>query len=53
MDEVDECSRGEGVDAGGVGDSIFEVGVVAELEGGVEGGLADEDEVVVAWKVFK
>lgn len=42
----------EQVEAGGVGDAAFNVEVVAELEGGVEGGLADEDEVMVFWKVF-
>ena len=42
-----EGGRGEGVDFGGVGDAVFEILVRAELEGGVESGLADEDEVVV------
>lgn len=43
---------GEKVEFGGVGDAAFEVEVVAELEGGVEGWLADEDEVVVFREVF-
>jgi hypothetical protein len=41
MDEVDECGRCESIDAGGVGNAIFKVGVVAELKSGVELGLAE------------
>ena len=44
--------RGEGVEFGGVGDAALEVAVGAELEGGVEGGLAEQDEVVVFGEVF-
>ena len=53
VDEVLKCGGCEGVDAGGVGDSVFDVAVVAELEGGVELGLAEEDEVVVFGEVFE
>ena len=44
--------RGEGVEFGGVGAAALEVAVGAELEGGVEGGLAEQDEVVVFGEVF-
>ena len=44
--------RGEGVEFGGVGDAALEVAVGAELEGGVEGGLAEQDEVGVFGEVF-
>ena len=53
VDEVEQCGGCEGVDAGGVGDSVFDVAVVAELEGGVELGLAEEDEVVIFGEVFE
>jgi len=52
---VNEAGEGgwcEGVDSGGVSDSVFDVAVVTELEGGVELGLAEEDEVVVFGEVF-
>jgi len=53
VDELGEVGGGEGFEFGGVGDAGFEIVVEAELEGGVEGGLADEDEVVAAWEVFE
>jgi hypothetical protein len=36
-----------------VGDAAFQVELRAELERGVEGGLADEDEVVVFGEVLQ
>ena len=48
-----EVCGGEGFEFGGVGDAAFEVVVGPELKGGVEGGLADEDEVVVFGEVFE
>jgi len=53
VDEVGEVCCGEGFEFGGVGDAGFEVVVEAELEGGVERGLADQDEVVIAREVFQ
>ena len=52
VDVGGEVGGGEGVDFGGVGNPGFEVLVGAELEGGVEEGLADEDEGVVFGEVF-
>jgi len=53
VDVGGEVGGGEGFEFGGVGDAGFEVAVGAELEGGVEEGLADEDEVVVFGEVFE
>jgi hypothetical protein len=36
-----------------VGDAAFDISLSVELEGGVEGGLADEDEVVDLGEVFE
>lgn len=52
VDVGGEGCRGQEIEFGGVGDAAFDVEVVAKLEGGVEGGLADEDEVVVFGEVF-
>jgi len=52
VDELEGGVGGEGVEAGGVGDAVFDVGVLAELECGVELGVAEEDEVVVFGEVF-
>ena len=52
VNEAGEDGWCEGVNTGGVGDAVFDVAVVTELEGGVELGLAEEDEVVVFGEVF-
>lgn len=51
-DEAFELVVVEGVEFGAVGDSGFEVAVDAQLQGGVELGLTDEDEVVIFREVF-
>ena len=53
MDVVGEGGWREQFEFGGVGDAAFDIELAAELEGGVEGGLADEDEVVVFGEVFE
>lgn len=53
VDVAGEVGGGEGFEFGAVGDSGFEVLIGPELQGGVEEGLADEDEVVVFWEVFE
>lgn len=53
VDEVGEVDGGEEFESGAVGDAAFEVAVGAELEGGVEGGLADQYEVVIFGEVFE
>ncbi len=53
VDEGGECRRRQSIDFGGVGDTAFEILLRAELEGGVESRLADEDEVVVFREVFQ
>jgi hypothetical protein len=52
VNEGGECARCQGIDFGGVGDTAFEILLRAELQGGVESRLADEDEVVVFREVF-
>lgn len=52
VDEVSEVLGAELFELSTIGDAAFDVVVDAKLEGGVEFGLADEDEVVVFWEVF-
>ncbi|MCP5535792.1 MAG: hypothetical protein H7A51_06095 [Akkermansiaceae bacterium] len=47
VDVFGEVCGGELLKVGGVGDAALDVMVDSELECGVEGGLADEDEVVI------
>jgi hypothetical protein len=53
VDVAGEGGVGEEVELGGVSDAALEVELGPELEGGVEGGLADEDEVVVLGEVLE
>jgi hypothetical protein len=53
VDVVGDGRRGELFEFGGVGDAGADVVVDGELEGGVEGGLGDEDEVVVLGEVLQ
>ena len=53
VDVGGEVGGGEGFEFGTVGDPGFEVLIGPELQGGVEEGLADEDEVVVFWEIFE
>lgn len=52
LDEVGEGVRTEPFNGGRVGDASADVVVDAKPQSGVEGGLAEEDEVVVLGKVF-
>ncbi len=52
MDKAEDGIGGEGVEPRRVGDTVFDVGVLTELECGVELGVAEEDEVVVFGEVF-
>lgn len=53
MDVACKSRRGQEVELRGVGNAALDVEMVPELEGGVEGRLADEDEVVVFGEVFQ
>jgi hypothetical protein len=53
VDELGEVDGGECFEFGTVGHPGFEVVVEAELEGGIERWLSDEDEVVIAREVFE
>ena len=53
FDELDKGVGTEPLEGGGVGHSAPDVVVDAEVEGGVEGGLAEKNEVVILGEVFE